>query len=97
VGLKHSDFIIGKTFWLGGIIWRCTDIGTRTIIAIRTDVNHIVTRGVDGQAVTRPLTQNEAEGNGYISGPPYEQEEIVIDELDIEACSLPVRASGATE
>lgn len=32
--MKHSEFEIGKTFWCGGRSWRCTDIGTRVIIAI---------------------------------------------------------------
>ena len=34
--MKHSDFLIGLEF-LGpaGFVWRCTDVGTRTIVAIR--------------------------------------------------------------
>ena len=32
--MKHSEFKIGTEFELGADIWRCTDIGTRTIIAI---------------------------------------------------------------
>ncbi len=32
--MKLSEFEIGKTFWCGGRPWRCTDIGTRVIIAI---------------------------------------------------------------
>jgi hypothetical protein len=35
--MKHSDFEIGKSFWCGGRPWRCTDIGTRVILAIRLD------------------------------------------------------------
>jgi len=35
--MKHSDFVIGKNFWCGGLERRCTDIGTRTIIAICLD------------------------------------------------------------
>lgn len=36
--MKHEDFYIGLEF-LGsaGFVWRCTDIGTRTITAIRID------------------------------------------------------------
>jgi hypothetical protein len=36
--MKHSDFHIGLEF-LGpaGFRWRCTDVGTRTILAIRLD------------------------------------------------------------
>jgi hypothetical protein len=32
--MKHSEFEIGKKFWCGGRPWRCTDFGTRVIIAI---------------------------------------------------------------
>jgi hypothetical protein len=35
--MKHGDFKIGERFTCGGKIWRCTDIGTRTIIAIHLD------------------------------------------------------------
>lgn len=34
--MKHSDFQIGVEFSMAGDLrWRCTDIGTRTIVAIR--------------------------------------------------------------
>lgn len=32
--VEHSDFRIGLEFRCGGKRWRCTDLGTRTIIAI---------------------------------------------------------------
>lgn len=39
--MNHSDFKIGLDFWNNGsaepIKWRCTDIGTRVIVAIRLD------------------------------------------------------------
>lgn len=36
--MKHTDFYIGLEF-VGGasFLWRCTDVGTRTILAIRLD------------------------------------------------------------
>lgn len=33
--LNHRDFYIGKEFWTESGPWRCTDVGTRTICAIR--------------------------------------------------------------
>lgn len=33
--MKHSDFEIGTEFTTATGLWRCTDIGTRTIIAIK--------------------------------------------------------------
>jgi hypothetical protein len=35
--MKHSDFQIGREFWTGTGRWRCTDIGTRIIAAIKLD------------------------------------------------------------
>lgn len=32
--MQHLDFHIGIEFECGGRRWRCTDIGTRTVIAI---------------------------------------------------------------
>ena len=33
--MKHSDIAVGEEFLTATGIWRCTDIGTRTIIAIK--------------------------------------------------------------
>jgi hypothetical protein len=38
--MKHSDFKIGMEFMTGVGRWRCTDIGSRTIVAIRLDLDH---------------------------------------------------------
>ncbi len=35
--MKHSDFLIGRDFQCGPRRWRCTDIGTRVIIAVMLD------------------------------------------------------------
>jgi hypothetical protein len=36
-GMTHADFSIGCEFRTGAGKWRCTDIGTRVIVAIRID------------------------------------------------------------
>ena len=36
-GMKPSDFHIGMEFTMSGAGWRCTDVGTRTICAIKLD------------------------------------------------------------
>jgi hypothetical protein len=38
--MKHSAFKIGMEFMTGAGRWRCTDVGTRTIVAIRLDLDH---------------------------------------------------------
>lgn len=35
--MDHNDFKIGETFWMSGAQWRCTDVGTRTVCAIKLD------------------------------------------------------------
>jgi hypothetical protein len=37
--MKHSDFSIGCEFATAAGRWRCTDVGTRTIVAIRLDLD----------------------------------------------------------
>lgn len=32
--MKHSDFAIGQVFYTESGAWVCTDVGTRTIIAV---------------------------------------------------------------
>ncbi len=33
--MQHSDFSIGLEFYCGGNRWRCTDVGSRVIVAIQ--------------------------------------------------------------
>jgi len=35
--MKHSEFEKDMEFWMSGAKWRVTDIGMRTIIAIKLD------------------------------------------------------------
>jgi hypothetical protein len=88
-GMKHSEFEIGKTFICGGRTWRCTDIGTRTIIGICLDDHQIVSSSSD-QSIppkTQTLSRAEAEAEGWFHGPPYAVNESVFDEYDIGGCS----------
>jgi hypothetical protein len=83
--MQHNEFSIGATFWCGGRRWRCTDIGTRVIIAIRLDRVEV---GGSAPELRRTLGQDEAEAEGWFNGPPYAVAESVFDEYDIEGCSL---------
>ena len=82
--MKHSDFTLGGIFWCGGRQWRCTDLGTRTVIAIRID-------SVNVQSTTpelcRTLDRAAAEAKGWFNGPPYAVAEHVFDEDGIEGCT----------
>jgi hypothetical protein len=38
--MEHSDFVIGTEFMTAAGRWRCTDVGTRIIAAIRLNYDH---------------------------------------------------------
>lgn len=80
--MQHDEFRLGGTFRCGGRTWRCTDIGTRTIVAIRLD-----DVGSDMPERHRTLSRAEAEAEGWFNGPPYAVAESVFDEYDMEDCS----------
>jgi hypothetical protein len=83
--MDRSDFTLGGTFWCVERQWRCTDIGTRTIIAIRIDSVEVESTE---PASRRTLDPSTAAAEGRFNGPPYAVAEFVFDEDDQEACSL---------
>ena len=83
--MNLADFTLGMTFWCGGRQWRCTDIGTRTVIAIRID--SVAVRS-NVPELCRTLNYDEAKADGWFSGPPYAVAESVFDEYDLEGCSI---------
>jgi hypothetical protein len=82
--MQHGEFRIGETFWCGGRQWRCTDIGTRSIVAIRIDEAEV---SGTNPALCRTLNRGEAESEGWFNGPSYAVAETVFDEYDLPACS----------
>jgi len=78
--MRHSDFKIGGEFYTEGGRWRCTDIGTRTIVAIFIDDTGW--RGIDGRLI-------KSRGESWFKGPPYAVPEVVFDENDLPACRIP--------
>ncbi len=85
--MQHREFQVGFEFWCGERRFRCTDVGSRVIVAIRTDSAEIST-SKNGQIETRSLDGADAEAQGWFRGPPYSVAECVFDENDLEACSL---------
>ncbi|HWR98076.1 MAG TPA: hypothetical protein VN317_06605 [Candidatus Methanoperedens sp.] len=84
-GVKHSEFSIGMTFFTAAGAWRCTDIGTRLVVALslepRTNVRR--TRSGDGALTEqRYLSDDPAD----LIGPPYSVAETVFDEYDLAGC-----------
>ncbi|HME32931.1 MAG TPA: hypothetical protein VKG65_09290 [Terriglobales bacterium] len=83
--MKHEEFRIGDEFRCGDGEWRCTDIGRRTIVAIRLDS---VMVGGTSPELHRTLDRAAAEAEGWFYGPPYAVEEHVFDEDGIKGCRL---------
>lgn len=79
--MKHSDFRIGSEFTTLAGLWRCTDVGTRVITAIKISGAHLVARYQAG--VTTYL---EEPVDDWLNGPPYGVAEHVFDEYDQEGC-----------
>ena len=82
--MERSQFKIGGTFWCAGRTWRCTDIGTRTIVAIRVDSVEV---GSNMPEHRRTVSRTEAEAEGWFNGPPYAVAETVFDEDDQGGCT----------
>ena len=89
--MKHSDFALGVVFWSTGRQWRCTDVGTRVIVAIRIDTVEI---GSNEPSLRRTLNREQADAEGWFNGPPYAVAEVVFDEDDIAGCALEARAEA---
>ena len=79
--MNHKDFRIGNYFYMDRNKYLCTDIGKRTICAVRADYANITT-SKNGKTKTKrcKLTRKT------IGGPPYWLAELVINEYDMEVC-----------
>lgn len=87
--MNHNEFLIGLDFWCGGRRWRCTDVGTRVIVAISLDPHEVAHVTFDLKDRTKRIeTRDLASDPSWLNGPPYAVLERVFDEDDIEECSL---------
>jgi hypothetical protein len=87
--MRLQDFRIGAEFLARGERWRCTDIGTRVVAAIR--VEYVEVGGTEPQT----LNHDEATARGWFNGPPYAVAEVLFDEDDQAGCS-PIVGAGLT-
>ena len=80
--MKHDEFSIGVEFTTETGRWRCTDIGTRTITAIKiSDVD--ITTCKNGVTVSRT---DSSPDSSWFNGPPYAVAEHTFDEDGILSC-----------
>ena len=84
--MDHSEFEIGLEFRCSDRTFRCTDVGSRVIVAIRVDEVELTTKHEDGAITHSTLSHDEAAAKGWFDGPPFAVAELVFDEHDLEAC-----------
>src|SRR5665811_453036 len=65
--MQHADFKIGCLFRNGSGLWRCTDVGTRTILAIKLDFAEVESNR-ESPWLCDPV---HAQRYGWFDGPPY--------------------------
>lgn len=83
--MEHSEFVIGTEFMTGAGRWRCTDVGTRTIIAISLEPRETVLLDHDESGALREIRHMNDDPRDLI-GPPYSIVEHVFDEYDLPGC-----------
>ena len=87
--MQHSEFSLGLEFWCGDKRWRCTDVGTRVIVAICLEPRDMVRVESDPEDKTKRIeTRHTSTDPRDLNGPPYGVAENVFDEYDVEGCSL---------
>lgn len=91
--MKLSEFAVGHEFLSGGRRWRCTDIGSRVVVAIRIDRVSIARARRTEYGDVGPIGGAEAEAAGWFEGPPYAVAEISFDEDDQEGCEAAPKQS----
>lgn len=83
--MEHSDFQIGMEFFTEAGKWRCTDVGTRVIVAISLEPRELVRtrRTANGECVEERYVSDDPRD---LVGPPYIVVEYVFNECSIEGC-----------
>lgn len=80
--MELSEFRIGGDFTVSGKRFRCTDIGSRVVVALPLQAK--VSTNTSDEVKT--LSEEETAQQGWMNGPPYAVAEIVFDEDDLERC-----------
>jgi hypothetical protein len=82
--MELSDFAIGETFWTHAGAFRCTDIGTRVVVAVKLGPREVSrAESVDGEV---RITKRIDDDPSWLNGPPYAVEEVVFDENELLGC-----------
>ena len=88
-GMKLGEFHIGLEFWCGGNRWRCTDVGSRVVVAVSLEAHEVVSSERDPEDPTKRIERRYMTTDPvWFNGPPYGIVEHVFDENSIMGCSL---------
>ena len=94
--MNHDQFHIGLDFWCGGNRWRCTDVGSRVIVAISLEPHEVISIDVDPHDRSkRSERRYMTDDPSWLNGPPYGIVEHVFDEDSIVGCSVTPEADDA--
>jgi hypothetical protein len=86
--MKRDEFYVGLEFWCGGKRWRCTDVGSRVIVAISLEPHEIVSVwSSEANATVRYQYRRLTDDPVWHNGPPYAIVEEVFDEYSLPGCS----------
>lgn len=87
--MTPKDFRIGLEFWCDGKRWRCTDVGSRVVVAISLEEHEVVSSERDPNDPTKRIERRYVTNDPiWLDGPPYGIVEYVFDEDSLEICSL---------
>ena len=94
--MNHDNFRIGLDFWCGGKRWRCTDVGSRVIVAISLEPHEVASIDLDPQDQSKHSEQRTmTDDPSWLHGPSYAIVEHVFDEDSIVGCSITADADDA--
>ena len=87
--MNQAQFHIGLEFWCGDKRWRCTDVGSRVVVAISLESHEVVALVASPEDRSKLTEQRHATDDpSWLIGPPYDVAEYVFDEDSIQGCSL---------
>lgn len=83
---KPSDFKIGEVFHYQNQMWKCTDIGTRTISVICLSEVWVTRARANTHVKERVRLEPSQIDPKRFEGPPYSVQEQVLDERVFKFC-----------
>lgn len=84
--MRLEQFKIGLEFLMSGNRYRCTDVGTRIVVAIKIDPEATIDQVSYRNGYKEVIKTKIGDDKSWYDGPPYAVSEIIIDENDMKVC-----------